>query len=326
MDKRDMRRANLDMLRRVLMDLGQATKPQLAEASGFSVVTVNALLKTLVEAGEAEAVEAAALPGEAGGRPARQFAFCRNRKLALLLYMFEERGKDKLVLAVENLLGEIIWQQEVFPPEITAEVLLAHLQQAREQFPGISRVLLGVPGVDVAGRMMIIDYPRLQGIALRERLSEALALPVHICNDINAAVMGYGRQWHQAEQETVIGIYWPHGYPPGAGILLKGRLYEGKDGIAGEIGFRYANSAPYREGDFKESAAAEILRLVRYWNPHQVVFYREGLTEAALALIMAACREELPAVLLPEVRLGASFQQDYAAGLRQIGRNLLLKD
>lgn len=39
----------------------------------------------------------------------------------------------------------------------------------------------------------------------------------------------------------------------------KGRLYEGKDGIAGEIGFRYANPAPYREGDFKESAAVQFV-------------------------------------------------------------------
>lgn len=31
-----------------------------------------------------------------------------------VLKLFEEQGRDKLVLAVENLLGEIIWQKDAF--------------------------------------------------------------------------------------------------------------------------------------------------------------------------------------------------------------------
>lgn len=322
MDKKDIRRANLQILQQALMDLGQATKPQLAEASGFSVVTVNALLKELVEAGVAEAVAAAA-PGAAGGRPAQQFAYCRNRKLVLLLYMFEEQGRDKLVLAVENLLGEVIWQKEVFPSAITEEVLLANLHEVLEDFPQVSQVLLGLPGVEVAGKMLVIDYPELRDLTLTFDLSKKLGLPVHFCNDINAAVMGYGRTCPNTDEETIVGFYWPHGYPPGAGLLLNGRIYTGRDGIAGEVGCRFSSGEIYQEDDFSKMAAAEIIRLVRYWNPHRLVIYREGLTEDELAGILVECQKDLPRKLLPQVELSASFAQDYVAGLQQIGRELI---
>ncbi len=58
----------------------------------------------------------------------------------LLLYMFEEQGRDKLVLVVENLLGEIIWQKDVFPVEIMEAVLLAELQEASKEFPETLRI------------------------------------------------------------------------------------------------------------------------------------------------------------------------------------------
>ena len=325
MDKKDIRRANLQILQQALMDLEQATKPQLAEASGFSVVTVNALLKELVEAGVAEVVEAAA-PGEAGGRPAQQFAYCRNRKLVLLLCMFEEQSRDKLVLAVENLLGEVIWKKAVFPNVVTEAVLLANLQDALKEFPQISQVLLGLPGVEIAGKMLVIDYPELRDLTLTFDMSKNLGMPVHFCNDINAAVSGYGRDCPQADKETIVGLYWPHGYPPGAGILLNGRLYTGRDGIAGEVGCRFSSGEAYHEGDFSRMAAAEIIRLARYWNPHRLVIYREGLTEGALAEILQECQQELPCELLPQVELGSAFAQDYVQGLQQIGRDLLLRD
>ena len=324
MDKKDMRRANRQLLRQALMELGQATKPKLAEVTGFSVVTVNALMKELLAAGEAEAVETIN-SGAAGGRPAQQFAYCRNRKLVLLLYMFEEQGRDKLVLAVENLLGEIIWQKEAFPAEITEAVLLANLQAALAEFPKTCQVLLGMPGVEVAGKMLVIDYPELRDLTLTFDLSKKLSLPVQFCNDINAAVMGYGRECPQADAETIVGLYWPHGYPPGAGILQNGRLYIGRDGIAGEVGCRFSTGEPYHEGDFAQLAAAEIIRLVRYWNPHRLVIYRESLTEDRLEEILSACRRELPGELLPQVELRADLAQDYVQGLRQIGRELLLR-
>lgn len=82
------------------------------------------------------------------------------------------------MLAVENLLGEIIWQKDAFPAEITEAVLLANLQDALKEFPQACQVLLGMPGVEVAGKMLVIDYPQLRNLTLTFDLSKKLGLPV----------------------------------------------------------------------------------------------------------------------------------------------------
>ena len=56
MDKKDLRLKNLQLLRDALRKLRQASKPRLAEETGLSVVTVNALMQTLLEKNEAEPV------------------------------------------------------------------------------------------------------------------------------------------------------------------------------------------------------------------------------------------------------------------------------
>ena len=73
MDKKDLRRKNLELLRGALKKLRQASKPRLAEETGLSVVTVNALMQTLMEKKEAEPVTEAV---SIGGRPAQQYRFC----------------------------------------------------------------------------------------------------------------------------------------------------------------------------------------------------------------------------------------------------------
>ena len=47
MDKKDLRKHNLQKVRQALRALKQATKPQLAERTGLSAMTVNTLVKLL---------------------------------------------------------------------------------------------------------------------------------------------------------------------------------------------------------------------------------------------------------------------------------------
>ena len=113
MDKSGLRQQNISLLRRTLKELRLATKPQLAEASGLSVVTVNSLLKELVERDEAQALTEAS---STGGRPATQYQFQAERRLALVGYMYEQAGADQLYIMLINLLGEpLTLLQEKFP-------------------------------------------------------------------------------------------------------------------------------------------------------------------------------------------------------------------
>lgn len=66
---------NLNMLRNILKAEKIASKPQLAELTGLSVVTINSLVNILVTNGEI--IEDVTLPSN-GGRPAVAFRFNRE--------------------------------------------------------------------------------------------------------------------------------------------------------------------------------------------------------------------------------------------------------
>lgn len=320
MNRKDVRNHNLQKIRSALRSLRQATKPQLAEHTGLSVMTVNTLVKILQKRGEAELLEDF-LPSasEEGGRPARQYRYMADRLLALVMCFYEEAGENRMELGVENLLGDIVFSEKVACHEVSPELLLATIRRYQAKYPQLAMVMMGLPGVEVDGVMAVIDYPALKGLRMREQLEASTGLPVCLVNDINAAVSGYGMTLGQdAKDETVVGIYWPRNYPPGAGILLKGELYKGRDGLAGEISCAFDRSTCIPEEVSAGQVAEKIVSFVRFWNPHRIVLYHEGITTGMEGEIRSLCAVSLPERFMPELILGRPLREDYRCGVHAL--------
>lgn len=316
MDKQDLRLQNLDGLRTVLKKVRRATKPQLAAATSLSVVTVNALLKELLSRNEV-LMEQEAI--SSGGRPAQQYCFNGDHKLALAVYMHEKNGRDTMFVSVQNLFGDTLQLDEIQPQKINLSFFADILMPYFIRYPQIAVVVIGLPGAEVKGKLVVVDYPELKGTMLCQWLGSKLGCPVYFENDINAAVAGYAYALGDAkEQETIIGIYFPQNYPPGAGIFEHGKLYKGRDGMAGEIGYRLSGKAYDMSRGIIPAAADSILLFVRTWNPHRVVLYHESLEKEQILAIKNCCCEEIAANFLPEIIIQNNIYEDYARGIRQL--------
>lgn len=311
-----MRSQNFGLLRRVLIKKRLATKPELAEASGLSVVTVNNLLKDLLSAGEVQTAERTAFTG---GRPALQYRYYAERKLILVGYMYEEQGQDRLHVMLVDLLGEsLAGAERSFKTEqVDFSFFTRIFQEYVQRYPAIVGVLVGLPGVEIGGRLQVIDYPELRESAFSADLATRLERPVSVINDINAVVAGYGAlQGKRIYEETIVGIYWPQSHPPGAGILLHGKIYLGRDGMAGEIGGRFSYSQSSMKRPAHEESVGEVINLLtQMWNPHELVFYDEQLTEKKLADIREKVVSKDFARILPDIKLRRNLHQDYRRGM-----------
>jgi glucokinase len=105
--------------------------------------------------------------------------------------------------------------------------------------------------------------PRIAGIGLHQEFTRAFDLPVHFDNNANAA----------ASAEMTFGIargvanwlYFHIGANVSAGLVLGGKLYRGKSGLAGEIGKMMID--PVRDGNSVELesmvSAQNIVRRTR---------------------------------------------------------------
>ena len=330
LDKKDLRRKNIDLLRNCLKRVRQATKPQLAELTGLSVVTVNSLLQEILLRGEAIVSEIAT---SSGGRPAQMYRFYAEHRLALAVYMHEKAGRDRMFISVENLLGQTIDLAELTPERIDLELFRKVLSPYFERYPQIAVLIIGLPGVEVQQRLAVIDYPELKNTLFCTRLSEAFGCPVILENDINAAVAGYAASLlEKGKKETIVGIYFPWQYPPGAGIFLQGQLYKGRDGMAGEIGVKFASSQhsygrsgvadKADEQDLQNAVEATVLFALT-WNPHRVVIYNERLLPDQAEEIKRLCQKEISEEFLPEIIVKEQLYDDYRQGIRCLAEDWL---
>jgi len=98
-------------------------------------------------------------------------------------------------------------------------------------------VALGVPGIIEHRTGTVVASPNLPGwrdVPLRDRVAAAVALPVLLENDANAAA--FGEYWRGAGARCSSLALLTLGTGVGGGLVLGGELWRGVDGMAGEIG------------------------------------------------------------------------------------------
>jgi glucokinase len=93
------------------------------------------------------------------------------------------------------------------------------------------------PGPLDVDRGLVLSPPNLPGwdrIPLTARIADALAMPVHLENDANAAALGENRFGAGRGARDMVYVTASTGI--GGGLILDGHLYHGASGLAGEIG------------------------------------------------------------------------------------------
>lgn len=314
-----IRQTNLDRVRRAIRVTRKATKPQLARQTGLSVVTVNALVEALVAAGEI-IVEDPALT--TGGRPAATYAFNERFQLALAIHTGEFKRQDAVHAEVVDLLGAVIDQEVTALDEISEAAIDQLIERMLARYTTIRAIGIGLPGLVINGRLAV-DYAALDGRDLVAHLQQRFQMPVVFENDVNAAVLGFcTASPDRGHSQTVVGIYLPEKYPPGAGICIDGRIHEGRNGFAGEVKFLQGPVDWTKPAAVARSLIAAVANLIIAFtcilNPDVIVLYRQNISGLTIDAILDKCRQIVRAELLPEIIASDHFQADFADGIRQI--------
>jgi glucokinase len=155
-------------------------------------------------------------------------------------------GGSKLALAVGDEQGRLLAQRR-HPTRFSdrperdlaqlADEARALCAEAGLEVSALSGVGVCAPGPLDPESGVLLNPPNLPGwgeVPIRRLLGDRLGLPVQVENDANAAALaewrfGAGRGFqHVAYLTMSTGV--------GAGLVLGGRLYKGKHGMAGEVG------------------------------------------------------------------------------------------
>jgi glucokinase len=101
----------------------------------------------------------------------------------------------------------------------------------------VPAVGVGAPGVIQKDSGVVVkspNFPDWNNLPLKQELERELGIPVFIVNDANAAALG--EQWRGAGKGVASMILLTLGTGVGGGIVLNNALWQGADGMAGEIG------------------------------------------------------------------------------------------
>lgn len=316
---------NLKLLRDVLRKEKEATKSQLAEKTGLSVVTIQSLMKTLLTQGEA--VEGEVVQPKLG-RPAATYRFNEKVRLALVIYMYEKDRIDTVVYQICDLYGNCIEKMEESLPEVTKDSYDAVIETMITKYPSICIIALGLPAVAWDGVILASDYPKLLEVNLGGYLQEKFERQVLIENDINAAVFGYAALTEENQIGCTAGIYMPTKYPPGAGICLDGKVQSGRNGLIGEIKMLLPRIDWENFSYEKEVVEDFLLQAMRAlfccYNPDRLVLYSEIIDEDLLRKLEENCKDSIERMLIPEIEIKKGLKEDFAAGMIQLALREIL--
>ena len=326
-DAKLMKELNKRQLRRILRQCKEATKPELADRTGLSVVTINSLLEDFLKTGE---VVQSGLAPSGGGRPSARYRYRPDYRYAVLLYGHQSEGRNLMHLAVVNLMGECVWRKEEYFDEIRVKSFEAVLDDVIGRFPETGLLAFGLPGEVVDDVVTIHDYQALIGPEFMAHYKERYHLPVVFENDINAMTYGACREG-DVEKTMVAGIYLPRIYPPGAGLVIQGKIYYGTSHCAGELAGLPVpvswDSLDYgREGDVLENL--KLLTAVYGFTvaPETLIFYGDFFTGELKERLKAYSERLLEGKFHMDLIFAENLERDYEEGMKRLALEALWEE
>lgn len=234
-----MREMNRALILSVVREEGSVSRAAIAKRTQLSRSTVSSIVSQLLQANLVAEVGQGRSSG--GRRP-----ILLNFNYSAGYVVGVDLGATHIIVLVADLNGRVVARKEAdFAVSVGPEIGLkqiAHtvrlcLEESGLRLGQVLGIGLGVPGpVEYAQGRVIAPpiMPGWHGVALRDRLEEALGMPVSIDNDANLGALsehcrGAGRNYPNLTYVKV-------GTGIGCGLILNGQLYRGELGSAGEIG------------------------------------------------------------------------------------------
>lgn len=306
---------NINLVKELLKNKGQATKQEIAKESGLSFVTVGSALQYLLQKNE---IFETKLVQSNGGRPAQQYCYNYDFAHGLIIYLYEKSEKTFINISTINLAGEILEEKEVETGNVNINTFDSIIKEALEKDELIKVVSFGHHGIELNGQIIISDYKPLEGTSFSDYFSEKYNIPIILENDVHSAVYSFSKR--RAVSESLVYLHFPENQGPSAGILIAGKLFKGHYNLAGEfskipLDIEWSKEL-YKSAENTCKAVAKLIISISYiLNPNTIILNGNDLKQEYIEKIIELCKLELPTKICPYIYLSENFMLDYKNGL-----------
>lgn len=313
-----MKEINKNLLRNCFRTEIDLTAGKLSQETGLSVVTINSLIKEMVE--HREVLVGQSIPSN-GGRPSAVYKYNEMFRCAAIIFGFTRNHRNYIKVLVTNLLGKSIYEHESIYESINDNSFDSVLDELFEKYPTIEVIAFGLPGAEENGIINMNDYIDIIGDTFIKHYRERYNVDVIFVNDINAAVNGYyHNKLDNKNIHTVVGLVFNRVYLPGSGIVIDGEIYTGKSNFAGEIaympiGIDWLKINYYNPEEIYDAIAKLIAMMGCVVAPDQFVIYGDFWKEDSAQKIKDKAERILHYYFETNIVVCNDFEEDYELGM-----------
>ncbi len=248
---------------------GPISRAELSRVSGLSQPTVSGAMEGILKSGLVRAIGAG---DSTGGRRPELLAY--NAEAGYVVGV--DLGGTNLKLGLTDLAGKVLHRlDEPTPKESAAQDSVVRaifaaverlIKESGIRWKDIIGIGIGAPGVTDPDTGLVALAPAVgwNKTPVKRLLSERFGLPCHVDNDVNAAALAEMTFGKGPKLDNF--IFLAIGTGIGAGIVIDGKIYRGRNHAAGEVGYLVIDRAwkPDSVTDFgcleSMAAAPAILR------------------------------------------------------------------
>ncbi|EOT29387.1 ROK family protein [Enterococcus saccharolyticus] len=285
-NKNLIRDKNLAVLKSFLFTKGTALKAEMAKETGISVVTINTLVKELVEK---KIILEGDLVQPPLGRPAICYHFNYDQQHFLLLSIQEKKAAIhrtlEIVGKIVNLAGEIKYEKNIDFTEISLDFFLDTLNHFVQLDIAFTKIGLSFPGKIYHGVVLSSWESLFDQWEFEKAWAKQSTIPLLIQNDTHLLTVGTSIQQKLSKTETIVGIFYPENSMPGITIYANGSLIEGGHNLAGEAKFLpHLIDSPTPETP--KELTTNLLEILAIYNaviaPDRFVISADSVTETTI--------------------------------------------
>ena len=222
-----------------LIDLkGPISRIDLSKQSQLAPASITKITRELIEAHLIH--ETTVQEATSRGRPA--VGLQTNNEGWQFLSM--RLGRGYLTIALHELGGDVLIDTKIDIHEIDQDDVLARLlheideffQTYSEQLDRVTSIAITLPGLVNSEEGIVLQMPHynVENLALGPEIYKETGLPVFIANDTRAWALAEKLFGNSQNNDNSVLISIHHGL--GAGIILDGRVLQGRHGNIGELG------------------------------------------------------------------------------------------
>ena len=314
MDKlRGVRRKNIFKIIETLLHHVTCTKDELKSYTGLSLSTIDSLLEELMKT---NFVIKAGYRESTGGRPSMSYKVDGNFSQTFCIFMYRHNKCITLIGRFYDLYDEVIEEHQEVVSKPLVESLINFIDRwLRDE---VHTICIALPGIVIDSTMRDTTLSGFDIHDLDKQLKQHFRQRIILENDVNMGVVG--EYIKNIQCDSIALLFQPQqNIPSGIGIVINGKLIEGKSHIAGETRFM-----PLIEHDdlktMKKTIRGrsrllliELQNIIAMLNPEAIVICASGVDDLYI-------EEELKKVFnvndLPELFYVDDFIDEVLLGLQ----------